>query len=587
MQEKKTPKESREEKSGSWSSFKSFFTQVKLSWGLIVLSLAFSIVYYVVVSYIPGSTAALYAGEFTTAAIMGVVINYTLTLVLSLASSIIQLFAQGRSVRSARNSVWKHMMKISTSYYDKHGANQLLSAITSDTEAAVSSLISIIISIPSLILYLVMCLMQISNYSSRLLMVVFILIPVYILYGVLMGRWQYRTGRSIQTRIGGLTGFLTERIRNLTLIKSFTQEEKEETNGVQVSGELYRANVQYQYINGIVGGYTMVTEAIGILAAVLWGSMLLKQGEINLEAFLAFFMFVPMINTIFRQLSMMWCSIKELQGRASRLGDLMEAPKENMNENGAHDIPDGDLTFEQVTFGYDDANEILKNASFVIPKGKMTAIIGESGCGKTTILRLIEHLYTPDAGKIKMAGTDIEQFQIPSWRKKLSYVTQDAAVFGGTIRECLTYGLDRTVTDAELEKAAKQAGIYEYIQSKENGFDTDLTMWGNALSGGQRQRLVIARELLKNADVLLLDEPTSALDAQTAAAVSANIAKNFAGKTVVTVTHELSFISGADQIIVLGEGMVKGCGTHSELMKKCPQYREYVQEQSYQEVFEG
>lgn len=584
MRENGTSLKSTEERSGDWKQFRKFFKQVKLSWGFIALTLAVSIIYYGATSFIPQTTAALYAGEFTAAAIMGLVINYSLTLVLSLATSILQLFAEGRSVRAARNSVWERMMNIKTSYYDRNKPNELLSAVTSDTEAAVSSLISVIIMVPSLLLYLVMCLMQVSVHSTKLLVVVFFLIPVYILYGIWMGRWQYRTGRNIQARIGGLTGFLTERIRNLTLIKNFSKESAEEQAGVDASGQLYKANVQYQYINGIVGGYTMVTEAIGILAAVLWGCMLLRQGEITLEAWLAFFMFVPMINTIFRQLSLMWCNVKELQGRAARLGRLMEAPREEMSKDKDAKIEVDSIAFENVSFGYEKNAPVLDGVSFVIPKGKKTAIVGESGCGKTTVLRLIEHLYEPEAGKIKNGKDDIGGFHLESWRSKLSYVAQDATIFGGTFRECLTYGIGREASEEELEAAAKQAGIYDFIMAQENRFETNLAIWGSALSGGQRQRLVIARELLKNADVLLLDEPTSALDAETAGAVSRSIFQNFPGKTIVTVTHELSFISEADQIIVLDAGKVVGCGRHEELLERCDTYRGLVEEQSYQEV---
>lgn len=581
-----TPKKGTEERSGNWRQFRKFFGQVKMSWGFILLTLAFMIVYYMAVSFIPGSTAELYAGEFTMAAIMGVVVNYSLTLVLSLASSILQILAEGRSVRAARNSVWKRMMNIRTAYYDRNEPNEILSAVTSDTEVTVSAIITVIVSIPSLFIYLFMCLMQVSAYSTKLLMVVFVLIPVYIVYGFLMGRWQYRTGQSIQSRIGGLTGFLTERIRNLTLIKNFAKEDAEEKAGIHASEELYKANLQYQYISGIISGYTMVTEAIGILAAVLWGCVLLRQGEIDLAAWLAFFMFVPMINTIFRQLSLMWCNIKELQGRAARLSRLMDAPQEDMNEGGVREIENGSISLEDVYFGYQAEKMVLDGVSLVIPKGRTTAIVGESGCGKTTILRLIEHLYEPRTGTVRCGAADIGSFHLESWRRKLSYVAQDAAIFSGTFRECLTYGIGRDVTEEELINATKQAEIYDFIMVQNKQFEADVAIWGSALSGGQRQRLVIARELLRDADILLLDEPTSALDAETAEAVSRAIFRNFAGKTIITVTHELNFISHADQIIVLGGGKVTGCGTHSGLMEECAEYRELVEEQSYREVFE-
>ena len=550
-----------------------------------MLSLVISVAYYYVVTKIPGSTAALYSGEFTTAAIMGLVINYAGTLVLSLAVSITQLFAQARSVRSVRNSVWKRMMGIQSSYYNENEPERLLSAVTSDAENTVSSLITVIVTVPSLLMYLSMCLAQVSMYSGKLLAVLFVLVPVYILYGVFMGRWQYKTGRSIQVRIGGLTGFLTGRIRNLTLIKSFNTEEKEERQGVRAAQDLYRANVQYQYINGITAAYTMVTEAVGIVAAVIWGSMLLRSGEIGLEAWLAFFLFVPMINTVLRQFSMMWTNIKQVQGRASRMSAMMDAPQEELNESAPRDIPQGDVALQEVSFRYCQGEPVLSGVTLTIPRGRTTAIVGVSGSGKTTILRLLERLYCPDQGAVTVGGQNLDELNLRAWRDKISYVTQDAATFSGTVRESMTYGVGRPVSDEELAQAAKLSGIYDYIMEQPGGFDAQMAIWGSAMSGGQRQRLVIARELLKDADVLLLDEPTSALDAETAAEVSDTIFSRFAGKTIVTVTHELNFIANADQIVVLKGGKVVDSGTHQALMERCAPYRELVEEQSYQEVF--
>ena len=549
------------------------------------MSLVISIMYYAVVSFVPGSTAALYSGEFTMAAIMGLVVNYVCMLVLSLATSVSQLFASAKSVRSARISVWRKMVNIRTDYYNENAPEQLLSAVTNDAEMTVTSLIMVIISVPSMIMYLIMCLAQISSYNGKLLAVLFVLIPVYIAYAFLMGRWQYKTGRTIQMKIGGLTGFLTERIRNLTLIKCFATEAKEEAAGEETITKLYKANVQFRYISGVLNAYTFVTEAIATVVAVIWGSMLLRSGEINLESWLAFFLFVPMINTVLRQISMMWGNIKEVQGRASRMSKLMDAPAEEMNRTSDESIPQGDVAFSNVEFGYIEGKTVLCGVDFTIPQGKTTAIVGASGSGKTTVLKLLEQLYTPDCGTVTVDGKDICGLNLQAWRDHLSYVTQDAAVFSGTVRESLTYGVNRPVSEEDMIQAAKLAGIYDFIIAQPGGFDAQLAIWGNAMSGGQRQRLVIARELLKSTDILLLDEPTSALDAQTAAAVSNMIFKRFKGKTIVTVTHELNFIAEADQIIVLNNGRVEGCGTHCQLLEHCPAYRELVEEQSYQEVF--
>ena len=567
-----------------WRQFWQFLTHAKLSWGWIFLTLAVTIAYYSVVSKLPGSTAGLFSGNFSNAAIMGVVINYSSLLGLKVLVSVLMLLAEARSVRSVRQMIWKRMMGIENRYYDKNSASGLLSAVTSDTENTLSSFISMVVTIPGLLTYLAQALPQINAYSPKLMFSVFVLIPVYILYAVFMGRWQYKVSSRIQMRIGGLTGYLAERIRNLTLIKAFVTEPQEEEKGLAASGQLYKANVEFAGANGVMVMYTMFTEAVGVLIAVLWGCKLLRDGEIDLTAWLAFFLYVPTINMVFRQLTNIWANLKEVQGRAARLGALITAPQEQMNTEASPDIPTGDIVLDQVSFSYQEGTPLLEKVSVTIPAGKVTAIVGPTGSGKTTVLRLIERLYAPDKGSITVGGKDIRELNLSAWRSHLSYVTQGAELFSGTFRQALTYGIHRDVTEKELIEAARLADIYDFIAEKPGQFDAKLDIWGGAMSGGQRQRLVIARELLKNADVLILDEPTSALDAETAAALSDTFMTRFAGKTVITVTHELNYIASADQIIVLRAGKVEGIGAHQALMASCPTYRALVEEQSYQEV---
>lgn len=569
----------------TWKQFFDFFRYGHLSWGWIIAAMILNMAYYLMVTKLPGSTAALFAGKFTKGAIMGVVTNYLLTLLLLIVVSIGSLLAQAKSVRSVRKAVWTRMMGIESKYYDQNGANYLLSAVTSDTEITVSTLMNAFITLPGLVMYLSQALPIINSFSPKLLWAILILIPVYIVYAVFMGRWQKKVGMRIQVRIGGLTGYLTDRIRNLAMVKSFATEQQEEEKGVDAAKKLYKGNLDYAYVNSVVVMYTLMAEVAGVVIAVIWGCLLLRNGEIDLESWLAFFLFAPTINTVFRQCTSMWTTLKEGQGRTARLGALMEAPQENMNDSTGNGTPTGDIQMKDVTFSYKKDLVSLQNVNLMIPAGKTTAIVGHSGSGKTTILRLLERLYVPQKGVITVGNKPLGELDLFEWREKLSYVTQGADLFGGTIREILTYGIHRTVTDKELEYATKSAEIYDFIMQQPQKFDSKLAIWGNTMSGGQRQRMVIARELLRNADILLLDEPTSALDAETAAAISNMIFKNFEGKTIVAVTHEIGFITNADQIVVMSEGKIIGMGNHKELMETNALYRELVEEQSYQEVF--
>lgn len=544
-----------------------------------------TMVYYTTVTKLPGSTAALFSGQFTTKAITDVVINYATTMIFLIIVGVISLVAEAKSVLSVRKAVWSGMMGIQSRFYDEHSANQLLSAVTSDTEVTISLLMQMFVTVPGIITYLIQAIPQIGGFSPKLLWAVVIPIPFYVIYAFFMGRWQYKVGMRIQTRIGGLTGYLTDRIRNLSLIKSFVTEKREEEQGVNTAKKLYKANIDMSYVNAVIVTFTILADVLGTALAVLWGCALLRTGEIDMQSWLAFFLFTPTINTMFRQLINLWPSMKDVQGRAARLGAMMEAPQENLNEDAPAEIPAADITLDHVTFSYVQERTALENVSFTIPCGKTTAIVGPSGSGKTTMLKLLLKLYSPEQGEIRIGDWNLEQVNLKAWRNQLSYVNQGAELFSGTIRQVLTYGIERPVSDAELKNAVACAGIFDFIARQPAGFDTEVAIWGGTLSGGQRQRMVIAREILKDSSVIILDEPTSALDAETANAVSELFFRGFQGKTIIAVTHELNYIAHADQIVVVNGGKIAGIGTHEQLMQSNALYRQLAEEQSYQEVF--
>ena len=242
-----------------------------------------------------------------------------------------------------------------------------------------------------------------------------------------------------------------------------------------------------------------------------------------------------------------------------------------------------DLCFENVTFRYDQ-DIVLKNVSFTIPAGKTTALVGPSGAGKSTIFGLLERFYDPESGRVSLGGVDAREFKKSAWRQAIGYVPQSSPMFSGTIRSNMTYGLGRTFSDEELIRAARDANIYDFIASCEDGFDTNVGERGSKLSGGQRQRIAIARALLKDPKILLLDEATSSLDPQARDEVERALERLKAGRITVIVAHEIKSIESADQIVVLSDGAVSGAGSDGELMGSNQLYRNLKNLQSSQAV---
>lgn len=576
----------KEERKGDWRAFFTFFSKIKLSWPLIVICLVVSLCYNEVVVNLPGSTAELLSGDFSTSALVELFISYGSMLALTVGIIVLQLYAKARSLKSARNSLWRIMMGIQAKYYNEHDPAYLLSAITNDADMAITNIVMMIVQTIPAIYFVIRSLLVVKNYNIKLMFSLFIMIPIYIVYAIIVGRWQYRTNFKILSRIGGLTGYLTERLRNLSLIKSFANEKVEEENGTNTAKALYKAKMQAAYINTTNAGYIMSTDVIVMVLAVIWGALLLREGAIKIDAWLAFFIIVPMVNGNMRTLVQNWIALKGVHGSIVRLNRIIEAPKEPAY---AGDTPvtyhNGDISINGVTFSYGGDTSLLSDISFTIPKGKSTAIIGLNGSGKTTLLSMLERFYEPSSGSITIGGIAISRIDLKEYRSHFAYVQQDTGVLSGTIRSVITYGVDRDVSDDELIKVAKLSGIYDYISTLAKGFDTEVAPWGLSLSGGQRQRLVIARELLKKSDVMLLDEPTSALDPSTAREIQESILRLFKDKTIVTITHDLSQIAAVDQIVVIHNGTVEACGTHTELMEKSELYRELVAEQSYQEAY--
>ncbi|TXK90841.1 ATP-binding cassette domain-containing protein, partial [Parageobacillus sp. SY1] len=212
-------------------------------------------------------------------------------------------------------------------------------------------------------------------------------------------------------------------------------------------------------------------------------------------------------------------------------------------------------------------------------------IVGPSGAGKTTLFALLERFYTPDEGEILLGETNIEDFDLHSWRSQISYVSQESPMMSGTIRDNICYGLNRDVTDEEIERAAKLANAAEFIERLPKGYLTEVGERGIKLSGGQRQRIAIARALIRNPKILLLDEATSNLDSSSEVLVQKALQQLMEGRTTLVIAHRLSTVVNADQIVVLENGTITGIGTHSELLQTHPLYRELA-EQQFQTISE-
>lgn len=575
---------------GNWSGFLRMLGQIDLPWGMIAVAFIVELGYNHILLSLPTTTAALMSGSLEDKALLDALLYYISYGVAVTLDLFVLGFVCRLAVRNARTRIWGGMTRVRMDYYDSHTPTALSSAVTNDLEESVRLLVSLMISILPSLYYLVAAILTIGKYDFLLVLSILIPLPLRYLEMVFVGRWIYRAQAGIFQRIGALTGYLAERIKNLPLIKNYCTEEQELQNGQTASKDLFKANMQAVKVEGAAMGINQAITVIQQIVIVLFGLLLLKKGRIDHSQWIAFFLFSTTISTRFVEFVQNWQSLKSIQGQVARVVEVVEAPKEQTQQEakaaGQAMTVSGQspaVKFDNVSFAYGD-KPALNNVSFTVPAGTATAIVGLCGSGKTTLLNLLERFYEAGDGNIALDGESIAAMSLEELRGRFSYVQQDAGVFSGKVREVLTYGIHRQLTDDELIQAAKDAGAWDFIQTLPGDLDAEIAADGQSLSGGQRQRLVLAREFLRNADVLLLDEPTSALDATTAQAVEETVFRLFRGKTILMVTHDMSLVSGMDQIVVLQDGDLVGRGTYDELKGSCPLFREMVAAQRREEA---
>lgn len=265
-------------------------------------------------------------------------------------------------------------------------------------------------------------------------------------------------------------------------------------------------------------------------------------------------------------------SVSGTFGTMKKIAEVMDTPSE---QDQGEPVPRAcaDLVFDHVNFSYQKGQPVLKNLSLRIPMGKVTAIIGGNGAGKSTLFKLIARLYEPESGEIRFGGENIRRFSLTGWRDQFAYVSQKDPLLSGTVRENITYGLDRQVTEEELAATAEKANCCDCILEKPLGFDEDVGLGGSNFSGGQGQCISIARAMLRDAQYLLLDEATSNLDVVSGAMVTQAMDKLMEGRTTILIAHNYAATRNADYVIVMKEGTVKAAGTPEELRETNEYYK--------------
>ena len=491
--------------------------------------------------------------------------------VLSIASNYFTRRMEETINLRVRCKLWEKIMHLPSKFYDQDNGNELVSRITSDASAP-SSLFSMAVSFVVCVVTSVQAFIRLYSYNTMLANYSLLIIPLTLVICIVYGKLMYKLGVYSTVTVASSLGYLAERVRNFRLIKSAAAEKLESQKANATFKRMYIAD----FLNWLmVAGYQLVSSMFSIMfifIVFVLGGQFVSTGELTIGDLTAFYMITGIVGLQLMQFFMNVGSVSGIFGNMKKINSISEAEPE---KEGGEAVPArcSDITLENVGFAYSQERPVLKDVSVTIPKGKVTAIIGGNGAGKSTVFKLLVRLYEPSQGRILFGGDDIAAYDVIQWRDRFAYVFQRDPLIGGTVRENILYGLDREVSEEELIATAKKANCYDFIMEKPLGFDEDVGLGGSNFSGGQAQCIAIARAMLRNADFLLLDEATSNLDVTSEAMVTKALDTLMEGRTTIMIAHSYAATRNADNIIVMKDGQLEACGTPAEMEKTNAYYQ--------------
>ncbi|MBH8605196.1 MULTISPECIES: ABC transporter ATP-binding protein [unclassified Thermoactinomyces] len=520
------------------------------------------------------------------------------TILLLLGSFIIQAASAGFStyflaflgekvVANLRKRLWNKTLVLPVSYFDHHQSGETVSRINNDT-AVIKNLISVeLVSIFTGVISLIGSLVVLLYLDWSMTLVMLTSVPIIFFIMRPIGRKMYSISKSLQGEMASFTSLLTQVVSEIRLVKAYVAEQVEKKNGEQKIDHLFQVSLKEAKWTAVLQPMMSFVMMFMLVVIIGYGGYRVASGALSAGDLVAFILYLFQIIMPLTMMTRFVTSVQKAMGATERLMQILDHEQEEVNSGNKKIDLSQPIHFDQVKFAYPDHETVIHGVSFTIHPGKITAIVGPSGSGKTTLFALLERFYQPTEGAIRLGDTPLSEFGLRQWRSEISYVSQESPLLAGTIRENICYGMDREVSDEELERAAELAYADEFIRQLPNGFDTEVGERGIMLSGGQRQRIAIARAILHDPKILMLDEATSALDSTSEKVVQEALQNLMKGRTTLVIAHRLSTVVDADQILVLEKGRVTGMGNHEQLLRDHPLYRKLVEQQFKWELQNG
>ncbi|QOV12154.1 ABC transporter ATP-binding protein [Viridibacillus arvi] len=486
--------------------------------------------------------------------------------------------------RDVRRKVFNHVEEFSLQDFDEVGTASLITRTTNDitqVQQVVIMLLRMVVSAP--IMFVGGLIMALSK-DAKLSLIIVATIPVLMGAVILIMTKGIPLFKLVQTRLDRLNLVLRENLTGIRVIRAFNREKQEKVRLQKANKDLMDVSIKVNKVMAFLMPVMMLVMNLTVVAIIWFGGIRIDNGGMQIGDLMAFIQYVMQIMFALVMASMMFVMIPRAAVSAKRINEVLDKKPTILNEGAkAVDQERGTLEFDNVSFTYPGAEEpVLSNISFRAKSGEITAIIGGTGAGKSTLVNLIPRFYDVTSGTIRVNGVDLKETSTDEVRSKIGYVPQKALLFTGTIAENIRFGKE-DATQEEIEHAARIAQAEDFISKMENGYESEISQGGSNVSGGQKQRLSIARALVRKPDIYIFDDSFSALDYKTDASLRAALKEETKNATMLLVAQRVSTVVNADRIIVLDKGEIAGIGTHKELLEENEVYREIVKSQLSEE----
>ena len=479
-------------------------------------------------------------------------------------------YIQFNLITKLRVRLYAHLQKMSLSYFDRSQSGALSSIVLNDVSnmrvAFGASFHKLFVEPINIILFVSLLLII----NLKLALIAIVIIPLSGAIVIFIGRSIRRKSKRTAEKIARIMSIMAENLNSIRVVKSFSMESFE-TARFTIEQERYYQLIFRRAKLRLISSpiIEMIGAFIGVCLLWIGGHDVLVAQNMNSEDFIRFILILFSVLGPIRNLSNVSVELQKGFASADRVFEVLETPESIKSKPDATTISElnDQICFNNVSFNYDGTDSVLKDVSFNMKKGTVTALVGSSGSGKSTIADLIPRFYDVVDGSVTIDDFDIKDIEINSLRRLMGIVSQETILFNDTIGSNIKYGL-QSVSDKRLEVAAKNANALDFIKEQPEGFETMIGEKGVRLSGGQRQRIAIARGILKNPPILILDEATSSLDTESEHLVQTAIDNLMADRTVLVIAHRLTTVENADSILVMDSGQIVASGTHQELLSQ-------------------